>query len=130
MDTSSITRDRTDIIDVQGRLVTTPHLEREWIATISQADTFVHGQVYNLTNRTIKALLKDLASKNITIQMILENRQFRSFKDTFNEVKKEFADYPNVQFKSDENLGISYVHSKFRVTDSHTIIQTANLTYG
>jgi hypothetical protein len=62
--------------------------------------------------------------------MIVENRQYKSFGNQFEDLKEEFMPYSTVAFKSDSALDTQYAHAKFRVTDKHSIIQTANLTHG
>jgi phosphatidylserine/phosphatidylglycerophosphate/cardiolipin synthase-like enzyme len=126
----TVERNNQSLINITGTLVTTPNLENERLSLVSKTEQSLIGEVYNLTNKNVKQLLKKKAEQNTSIKMILENRQYKSYGNQFEDLKEEFTSYTNVQFKSDAELDTQYVHAKFRVTDQHTMIQTANLTHG
>ncbi len=114
---------------LDGHLHTTPDLQNKWQSTVNQTKETLQWQVYNLTNRDIKAQLKELSQGGTQIEMIIENRPYNSYGNKRDELLAEFEPYPSISFRSDQWLHTNFVHSKFRVTDNHAIVQTANLTY-
>jgi hypothetical protein len=59
----------------------------------------------------------------------MENKKYQQFVDTFADIQKIFAKYPNFQIQSDERMGTEYVHSKIDLMDTAFFIKTSNLTH-
>ena len=86
-------------------------------------------QTYEFTKREIKNTLKKLADTQHQISIMIENKKFQQFQNTFTALQEEFSAYPKIQIRSDQHLATEYLHSKITLVDSGFWIQTANLTH-
>ena len=100
-----------------------------FIQKLSQPTQRLQIQTYDFTEKRIKDLLKTFLNKGTDIQLIMENKKYQQFIDTFADIQKTFASYPNFQIQSDEKMGTEYVHSKIDLLDEAFFIKTANLTH-
>jgi len=94
-----------------------------------KAKTNLYLQTYEFTEKKIRKLFKDLLEKNIDIKLIMEDKKYNQFKNTFKEVQNLFSWYNNFQIKNDKQMKTTYVHAKFSLIDSGFLIQTSNLTH-
>lgn len=97
--------------------------------TVSQTTKIVYLETYDFTEKRVKAIFRDLLTKWVAIKIIMENKKYRQYKDTFVQVGDDFADFDNFQLKSDYQMKTKYVHSKITLLDDSFWIQTANLTH-
>ena len=71
---------------------------------IKQTKSTLKIQTYDFTRNDLKLALKNLASKSADIKIIMEDKKFQQFTDTFKQLKDYFLGYMNVQIKSDKQM--------------------------
>lgn len=91
--------------------------------------TALSFQTYDFTEKRIKEAFKTLLSNGVSIRMIIEDKKFQQYKNTFKEIQELFSWYTNFWIKSDKQMKTNYTHSKIMLTDTTFWIQTANLTH-
>ncbi len=96
---------------------------------LSQTQNILYLETYDFTEKRVKKIFRDLLASGVDIKMIMENKKYRQYKDTFVQVGDDFADFDNFQLKSDYQMKTKYVHSKFTLLDNAFWIQTANLNH-
>lgn len=94
-----------------------------------KAKTSLYLQTYEFTEKRIRALFKQLLENGVDIKLIMEDKKYQQFKNTFKEIQNLFSWYNNFQIKSDKQMKTTYVHAKFALIDSGFLIQTSNLTH-
>jgi len=87
------------------------------------------GEIYNITEKRVQKLLKEKAEQKTNLKIVMEDKQYKQYRAYFKELKNSLASYPNVILQNDQKMKTNYVHAKFFITDTHSIIQTANLTH-
>ena len=97
--------------------------------SLSNADDTVKIQTYDFTKKEIKQIMKWLLEKWVIINLIMENKKYQQYQNTWQQIEEYFSDYPRFQIKSDEQMWTLYTHSKIALIDSWFWIQTANLTH-
>jgi hypothetical protein len=85
--------------------------------------------MYDITYNRAKLPLVQLAESKIPIRLILENKKYQSFTDSYIGTKALLED-AGVKIMSDSDLGLgtNFVHAKTFVTPNRVLIETANLT--
>lgn len=86
-------------------------------------------QTYEFTEKRIKDKLKELLEAWTKISIIMENKKYQQFNDTWKEIQSLFSWYTNFEIKSDDEMGTIYTHSKINILDNGFWIQTANFTH-
>ncbi len=119
-----------EVVWVTWVLLTSPNKNnrQEWKSYVMQSESFFWGWLYLLTKKEAKNLLKELAAKGIDIRLLMENKQYKDYSNSWQHLQSEFAN-TSVQLKSDEHLGLNFNHTKTFVNDYYAFIQTANLTH-
>lgn len=127
--TKAIKTQITKFQDIQGSFFRSPgeSLARE-LTKFSTAQYNLDLRTYEFTHKDFKVLLKQLATRNVNIRIIIEDKKFQQFQNTLKTLSQEFSWYKNIQLKSDKQMGTEYTHAKVNLIDSGFIIQTANLT--
>lgn len=83
---------------------------------------------YQITQKKRKKAFAKLATRQIPLQIILENKPYVSYQNYFQQMQNEFSGNQSVAIRSDEAMGTTYVHAKMMVNEDAFRIQTANLT--
>ncbi|RAL55541.1 hypothetical protein BSK20_04220 [SR1 bacterium human oral taxon HOT-345] len=86
-------------------------------------------QTYEFTEKHLKLKLKKLAENGVKIQIMIENKKYQQFKNTYKELQNYFSGLQNIEVKSDEHLPTQYLHSKITLMQSGFWIQSSNLTH-
>lgn len=97
--------------------------------SLSNADDTVKIQTYDFTKKEIKQIMKWLLEKWVIINLIMENKKYQQYQNTWQQIEEYFSDYPRFQIRTDEQMWTLYTHSKIALIDSWFWIQTANLTH-
>lgn len=120
----------TWIQDIKGQIFITPFgsLDR-FSSEVSKTKKILYIQTYDFTEKRLKKLFQELLNKWVEIKLIMENKKYQQFVDTFKQVQQFFSWYKNFAIKSDEQMKTTYTHSKISILDDNFIIQTANLTH-
>ena len=86
-------------------------------------------QTYEFTEKHLKSKLKNLAENGVKIQIMIENKKYQQFKNTYKELQNYFSGLQNIEVKSDEHLPTQYLHGKITLMQSGFWIQSSNLTH-
>ena len=86
-------------------------------------------QIYEFTEKHLKSKLKSLTENGVKIQIMIENKKYQQFKNTYKELQNYFSGLQNIEVKSDEHLPTQYLHSKITLMQSGFWIQSSNLTH-
>lgn len=86
-------------------------------------------QTYEFTEKRIKERFKELLETGVNISLIMENKKYKQFKNTWKEIQNRFSGYTNFEIKSDDEMWTTYTHSKINISDNDFWIQTANFTH-
>lgn len=97
--------------------------------SLSSADDVVKIQTYEYTKKEIKQIMKKLLEKWVIVNVIMEDKKYQQYQNTWKQIEEYFADYPRFEIRNDEQMGTLYTHSKIALIDSWFWIQTANLTH-
>ena len=117
------------IENIPGKLFISPTDISFILQIFWNAKNILYLQTYEFTEKRIRSLFKDLLERNVNIKLIMEDKKYQQFKNTFKEVQNLFSWYTNFQIKSDKQMKTTYVHAKFALIDSGFLIQTSNLTH-
>lgn len=118
-----------NIEDITWKLFISPTNISFILDIFGQAKNNIYLQTYEFTEKRIRSLFQELLEKNINIKLIMEDKKYQQFKNTFKEIQNLFSWYSNFQIKSDKQMKTTYVHAKFSLIDSGFLIQTSNLTH-
>ena len=97
--------------------------------SLSSADDVVKIQTYEYTKKEIKQIMKKLLEKWVIVNVIMEDKKYQQYQNTWKQIEEYFADYPRFEIRNDDQMGTLYTHSKIALIDSWFWIQTANLTH-
>jgi len=86
-------------------------------------------ETYEFTEKRIKAKFKELLDNKVDIRLIMENKKYVQYQNTYKQIQNYFSGYSGFQIQNDDRIGTTYVHSKINLIDSGFVIQTANLTH-
>lgn len=116
--------------DVRGKMFISPFgtIDR-FSEEVSNTKKVLYIQTYDFTEKRIKKLFTELLNRGVDVKLIMENKKYQQFVDTFKQVQNQFSGYQNFWIKSDEQMKTTYTHSKINIIDETFIIQTANLTH-
>jgi len=117
------------IQNVAGDLWISSYGTEEKLRGLMQStDDLLYIQTYDFTHKDFRSLMKSLWLDWTNVRIMQENKKYQQYADTYKQVVDFFAWNNNVQIKSDEHLGLNFLHTKLTLTDTHYSIQTANLT--
>lgn len=105
-----------------------PQLYQSYQTFLDKTQDKIYIQTYEFSNPYFKSAFLSLLDQGKTIQVIIEDKKFQQYGDPIKQLEAFFSWYQNIQFKSDEQMGTTYVHSKITLNEIGTWIQTANLT--
>jgi len=100
-----------------------------FLDSLRNTDNVFYLQTYEFTEKRIKKVFHELLRRDVDIKMIMENKKYKQYQDTFKRVNNEFSGYVNFELKSDKQMKTKYTHSKINILDDEFWIQTANLTH-
>lgn len=113
-----------------GVLLTSPSWKnrKEWEYFADSTQEIFYGWLYNLTKREAKSLLLAMAERWVDTRLLMENRQYKDYRDSRQHLVDFFA-WSSVVLQTDEHLWLNFNHTKTFVNDTYAIVQTANLTH-
>lgn len=117
------------IVPTSGDLWISPFgTEQKLLQFLGDTSDILYIQTYDFTHKTIRSLLKKLAQWWTDVRIMMENKKYQQYQDTYKQIVDYFAHILGVQVQSDKKLWTSYLHTKLNLTDDGYSIQTANLT--
>lgn len=116
--------------NVTGTIVQMPNPDylKNYESSLENSPT-IKLQTYEFTEKHLKSKLKNLAENGVKIQIMIENKKYQQFKNTYKELQNYFSGLQNIEVKSDEHLPTQYLHSKITLMQSGFWIQSSNLTH-
>jgi predicted transcriptional regulator len=60
-------------------------------AEVSKTKNILYIQTYDFTEKRIKKLFSDLLDRRVEIKLIMENKKYQQFVDTFKQVQNQFS---------------------------------------
>ncbi len=120
------------LINLTGIMISSPKESFEWRRfAVASAKWHLDFWMYDITYNRAKLPLVQLIESKIPVRIILENKKYSSFGNSYIGTKALLEDAgAKVMSDSDLGLGTNFVHAKTFVTPNWVIIQTANLTDG
>lgn len=123
--------DLNKLEDVTWEMYITPNLDfmETYVNQLWTNSKSLQIQTYEFTESRIKEKFKELLISWVNISIIMENKKYQQFKDTWKEIQNLFSGYTNFEIKSDDAMWTTYTHSKINISDKDFWIQTANFTH-
>lgn len=116
--------------NITGELYySSPELLDMFSESIKNTNKKLFIQTYEFTEKRLKKLFHEILQKWVAVKIIMENKKYQQYEDTFRNILNEFSGYQNFEIKSDEQMKTNYTHSKINILDDEFWIQTANLTH-
>ncbi len=105
-----------------------PNYLKSYESSLENSST-IDLQTYEFTEKHLKSKLKNLAEQGVNIRIMIENKKYQQFKNTYKDLQSYFSGQANIEVKSDEHLPTQYLHSKITLMQSGFWIQSSNLTH-
>ncbi len=105
-----------------------PNYLKSYESSLENSPT-IDLQTYEFTEKHLRAKLKNLAEQGVNIRIMIENKKYQQFKNTYKDLQNYFSEQANIAVKSDEHLPTQYLHSKITLMQSWFWIQSSNLTH-
>ncbi|MCF7834584.1 hypothetical protein K9M48_00815 [Candidatus Gracilibacteria bacterium] len=125
---NTISRSISGIQNITGEIYITPGNFQSYYDSLAETNVGLKIQVYEFTEKRIRELMKSLAKKGADINIIIEDRKYQQYRNTYKDLIELFTGYQNIQVKSDKQMGTEYIHSKVDLLDDSFWIKTNNIT--
>ncbi|MDD3868189.1 MAG: phospholipase D-like domain-containing protein [Candidatus Absconditabacteria bacterium] len=120
----------TSLQSISGEVLIGPdeEVQRRYLDSVAQTRDTLKIQTYEFTHQLFKELFSRLAGSGTQVQIIIEDQKYQQFQNTLKQLQDFFSGLQNIEIKSDQQMGTTYVHSKITLLDNAFWIQSANLT--
>lgn len=125
---NEVLRNLSWIQNITWEIYITPWNFQPYYDSLASTQSWLKIQVYEFTEKRIRALMKILAKKWTNIKIIIEDKKFQQYRNTYKDLIQLFTGYQNIQIKSDKQMGTEYIHSKVDLLDDSFWIKTNNIT--
>ncbi len=116
------------IVNITWEIYITPWNFESYYDSLANTQSGLKIQVYEFTEKRIRELIKKLAKKWTDIKIIIEDKKFQQYRNTYKDLLALFSGYQNIQIKSDKQMWTEYIHSKIDLLDDSFWIKTNNIT--
>lgn len=116
------------IVNITWEIYITPWNFQPYYDSLASTQKGLKIQVYEFTEKKIRELVKKLAKKWTNIKIIIEDKKFQQYRNTYKDLLELFTWYQNIQIKSDKQMWTEYIHSKVDLLDDSFWIKTNNIT--
>lgn len=116
------------IQNITWELYITPWNFQPYYDSLAETKVWLKIQVYEFTQKKIRELMKSLANKWTDIKIIIEDKKYQQYRNTYKDLIELFTWYQNIQVKSDKQMWTEYIHSKIDLLDDSFWIKTNNIT--
>lgn len=116
------------IVNITWEMYITPWNFEPYYDSLASTQKGLKIQVYEFTEKRIRELVKKLAKKWADIKIIIEDKKFQQYRNTYKDLLEIFTWYQNIQIKSDKQMWTEYIHSKVDLLDDSFWIKTNNIT--
>lgn len=121
-------RSLSGIQNITWELYITPWNFQTYYDSLASTRSWLNIQVYEFTEKRIRELVKNLANKLTEIKIIIEDKKFQQYRNTYKDLINLFTGYKNITIKSDKQMWTEYIHSKVDLLDESFWIKTNNIT--
>lgn len=125
---NTISRSISGIQNITWEIYITPWNFQSYYDSLAETNVWLKIQVYEFTEKRIRELMKSLAKKWADINIIIEDRKYQQYRNTYKDLIELFTWYQNIQVKSDKQMWTEYIHSKVDLLDDSFWIKTNNIT--
>lgn len=121
---------RSQLHNITGQIIEmpSPHYVTNYLESLEWSPQLAI-QTYELTEKRVKNWLKKQAELGMQIRIMIENKKYQQFQNTYKKLQSEFSGLQNIQVKSDQHLPTQYLHGKITLVQSGFWLQSANLTH-
>lgn len=105
-----------------------PELYQRYQSFFSIPSTSFKFQTYEYPNQFFRDSFQQFSASWANIQLIIEDQKYQQFSNPLKQLQSDFSWNANIEIKSDQQMGTTYVHSKISLSDTAFRIQSANLT--
>jgi phosphatidylserine/phosphatidylglycerophosphate/cardiolipin synthase-like enzyme len=114
--------------DITWEIYITPWNFQPYYDSLASTKSWLQIQVYEFTEKRIKNLIKNLLNKGTDVKIIIEDKKFQQYRNTYKDLINLFTWYKNIEIKSDKQMWTEYIHSKVDLLDDSFWIKTNNIT--
>ncbi|MFZ2150463.1 MAG: phospholipase D-like domain-containing protein [Candidatus Absconditicoccaceae bacterium] len=125
---NAVLRSLSGIQNITGEIYITPGNFQPYYDSLAGAKNGLKIQVYEFTEKRIRNLIINLLKKGTDIKIIIEDKKFQQYRNTYKDLINLFTGYKNIAVKSDKQMGTEYIHSKVDLLDNSFWIKTNNIT--
>lgn len=120
-----------NLTDFTGTVYISPYYGDDFfVDLLVSATESIRIQSYDFTHTDIRSLITDKLEEGVDVQIMLEDRKYRQFRDAYSEIESLWSGYSNFSLQSDRKLWTNFLHSKYVIVDDHVAsIQSANITF-
>ncbi len=118
-----------NIQNITGELLIFPWPFDRFMALLWNTVSWLQIQTYEFTEKRVKDLFKDLLEKKVQIRLMLENKPYQSYTNSFKNILNTFSGYQTFEITYDQFTRTEYLHSKIDLMDNSFLIKSANLTH-
>jgi len=116
------------IQNITWELYINPWNFQSYYDSLASTKSWLKIQVYEFTEKRIRELMKILAKKWMEIKIIIEDKKYQQYRNTYKDLIKLFTGFQNIQIKSDKQMWTEYIHAKIDLLDDDFWIKTNNIT--
>jgi hypothetical protein len=125
---NEISRDLSWIQNITWEIYTTPWNFQPYYDSLTSTQSLLKIQVYEFTEKRIRNLIINLLKKWVDVKIIIEDKKFQQYRNTYKDLLNIFTGYKNIEIKSDKQMWTEYIHSKVDLLDDSFWIKTNNIT--
>lgn len=115
--------------NITGKLLIFPWAFDQFTNALWQTTSGLQIQTYEFTEKRVKDQIKNLLSRGVQVQLMLENHMYQQTKDMYTPILNMFSGYKTFAITYDQWTKTEYLHSKIDLMDKIFLIKTANLTH-
>ena len=116
------------IQDITWEIYITPWNFQPYYDSLASTESKLKIQVYEFTEKRIRNLIINLLNKWTDVKIIIEDKKFQQYRNTYKDLINLFTGHKNIQIKSDKQMWTEYIHSKVDLLDNSFWIKTNNIT--
>lgn len=116
------------IENITWEIYITPWNFQPYYDNLASTNSWLKIQVYEFTEKRIRNLIKNLLNKWTDVKIIIEDKKFQQYRNTYKDLINLFTGYKNISIKSDKQMWTEYVHAKIDLLDDSFWIKTNNIT--
>lgn len=116
------------IQNITWKIYITPWNFQPYYDSLASTQSLLKIQVYEFTEKRIRNLIINLLKKWVEVKIIIEDKKFQQYRNTYKDLITLFTGYKNIVVKSDKQMWTEYIHSKVDLLDDSFWIKTNNIT--